>query len=218
MVEKYSLKKDGEKYLSKNFKVKEFRCKDGSDTILIDTELVKLLQEIRDYFGRGITINSAYRNSSYNKKIGGASASQHVKGTAADIVVEGLTPKIVASYCDKFNPKGGVGFYSTFVHVDTRGSKSRWLGSAPNKGISGFNLGNIYANYEYKEEEDLTEQDVIKIIEKYMADRASRGPSSWAVTELNEAIKAGITDGTSPQGYATREQVSIMVNRASKKN
>lgn len=28
-VKTYSLKKDGEKQLSKNFKVREFRCKDG---------------------------------------------------------------------------------------------------------------------------------------------------------------------------------------------
>lgn len=31
----YSLERDGEKSLSKNFKVKEFRCKDGSDPIFI---------------------------------------------------------------------------------------------------------------------------------------------------------------------------------------
>ena len=35
----YSLERDGEKSLSKNFKVKEFRCKDGSDPIFIDSEL-----------------------------------------------------------------------------------------------------------------------------------------------------------------------------------
>ena len=36
-VKTYSLKSDGDKQLSPHFKVKEFRCKDGSDKILIVT-------------------------------------------------------------------------------------------------------------------------------------------------------------------------------------
>lgn len=40
----YSLKTDGSKNLSTNFKIKEFACKDGSDTVLIDSDLVKVLQ------------------------------------------------------------------------------------------------------------------------------------------------------------------------------
>ena len=43
----YSLSKDGDTKLSANFTVWKFRCKDGGDTVLIDTELVELLQEIR---------------------------------------------------------------------------------------------------------------------------------------------------------------------------
>jgi hypothetical protein len=37
MLIQYSLAKDGNKKLSANFSVKEFKCNDGSDTILIDT-------------------------------------------------------------------------------------------------------------------------------------------------------------------------------------
>ena len=62
MAKKYSKAKDGNKQLSTNFKVREFACKDGSDAILIDDELVKLLQKIRDHFGKPVVINSAYRN------------------------------------------------------------------------------------------------------------------------------------------------------------
>ena len=40
-------------------------------------------------------------------------------------------------------------------------------------------------------------------------------PSGWAVDELAEAVAAGITDGTRPRGYATREEAAIMVKRAS---
>jgi|GEM_PF-5255594 len=47
-IKAYSYAKDGSKALSKNFHVREFKCKDGSDPIFIDDELVTLLQKIRD--------------------------------------------------------------------------------------------------------------------------------------------------------------------------
>lgn len=126
-IKTYSLKKDGNTKLSENFIVKEFACKDGSDKILIDTELVKVLQKIRDHFGKPITINSAYRNATYNKKIGGASKSQHILGTASDIVVKGVAPLKVAQYAESLlDNSGGIGLYKTFTHVDVRTKKVRW--------------------------------------------------------------------------------------------
>ena len=44
---------------------------------------------------------------------------------------------------------------------------------------------------------------------------ADTKPSGWAVDELEEAVAAGITDGSRPRGYATREEAAIMVKRAS---
>ena len=126
-VKTYSVKKDGSTYLSKNFKVSEFKCNDGSDTVLISDKLVGLLQNIRNHFGAAVTINSAYRTESYNKKIGGATKSQHVNGTAADIVVKGATPLEVAQYVEHIMPvSGGIGVYQSFTHVDVRASRSRW--------------------------------------------------------------------------------------------
>lgn len=126
-VKTYSVKKDGSTYLKPNFKVKEFACNDGSDTVLISDELVDLLQKIRDHFGVAVTISSGYRTSSYNKKVGGVSNSQHVKGTAADIVVKGIDPLTVGQYVEYIMPgHGGIGVYQTFTHVDVRTSRSRW--------------------------------------------------------------------------------------------
>lgn len=131
-VTTYSRKKDGSKTFrisgSKvcNFKVVEFACKDGSDPIKIDADLVISLQQIRDRFG-AVTINSAYRNAEYNKKIGGASRSQHIYGKAADIVVKGQTPLTIARYAEKELEKiNGIGLYKGFTHVDTRKNKSYW--------------------------------------------------------------------------------------------
>lgn len=127
MIKQYSLLTDKNMKLSTNFTVKEFACKDGSNNVLIDTNLITLLQKIRDHFKKPVTINSGYRNISYNKKIGGATNSQHTKGTAADIVVEGVNPSEVAKYVEFImSTTGGIGLYDTFVHVDVRTNRSRW--------------------------------------------------------------------------------------------
>lgn len=123
----YSLKKDGNTKLSINFTVREFACNDGSDTILIDTSLVTLLQQIRDKFGVPVIINSGYRTAAYNKKVHGATNSYHTKGQAADIVVSGVTAKRVAQYAEAIGAKG-VGWYEAkkFTHIDTRTGKYFW--------------------------------------------------------------------------------------------
>ena len=126
-VNVYSLAKDGNKALSTNFKVREFRCQDGSDVILIHPDLVKVLQKIRTHFARPITITSAYRTPPHNKRENGKPFSQHLYGTAADIVVTGVAPKKVAAYVETLMPKsGGIGIYSNFTHIDCRSKKARW--------------------------------------------------------------------------------------------
>lgn len=126
-VKEYSLKRDGEKLLSPHFKVKEFKCKDGSDKILISDELIKLLEKIRGHFNRTLRINSGYRTVAYNKKVGGSPRSQHLLGTASDIQVSGVSPNEVYKYCDSI-VTGGCGKYSAFTHVDVRKNKARWNG------------------------------------------------------------------------------------------
>ena len=125
----YSVAKDGATYISKNFRVREFRCQDGSDVVFIESDLVDILQKIRDHFGKAVTINSAFRTFSHNKKVGGATYSQHLYGTAADIKVSGVAASAVADYVETLMPStGGIGRYSTFTHVDVRKVKSRWNG------------------------------------------------------------------------------------------
>lgn len=125
----YSYTKDGTKFLSKNFRVREFRCKDDTDPIFIDSDLVDVLQKVRDHFGKAVTITSAFRTASHNKKVGGATYSQHCYGKAADIKVSGVAASVVADYVETLMPgTGGIGRYSTFTHVDVRKVKSRWNG------------------------------------------------------------------------------------------
>ncbi|XKX06688.1 D-Ala-D-Ala carboxypeptidase family metallohydrolase [Tenacibaculum maritimum] len=121
--------------LTKNFHISEFLCKDGSylpfDVRQNVLELAENLQVIRDYIGKPIHINSAYRSVSYNKKIGGVPNSQHIYGKAADITVKGLSSRKLARIIRKLIRKGkikqgGVGLYDGFVHYDIRGYEACW--------------------------------------------------------------------------------------------
>lgn len=128
-IKAYSKVKDGNTKLSKNFKVKEFACTDGSDPIFIDSDLVDILQKIRTHFGKSVTITSAYRTPTRNDKVGGATFSQHLYGRAADVKISGVSPKKVAAYAETLlKNRGGIGIYSTFTHIDVRTTKSRWNG------------------------------------------------------------------------------------------
>ena len=133
-IKQYSLKADGSRRLAPSFTVREFRCRDGSDVVMIDESLVVLLQCIREHFGKPITITSGYRTAAHNKSVGGAKSSQHLLGRAADIRVAGVSVEDVAAYAESLLPGwGGVGRYPVkagrakgWVHVDTRPNKSRW--------------------------------------------------------------------------------------------
>lgn len=44
-----------------------------------------VLDKVREVYGKPIKVNSGYRSKLVNKKVGGASNSQHTKGEAVDI-------------------------------------------------------------------------------------------------------------------------------------
>ena len=135
MIRPYSLARDGERRLAPDFKVRELRCRDGSDTVMVDETLTVVLQCIRDHFGKPVTITSGYRTPAHNAAVGGAKSSQHLLGRAADIRVAGVSVEDVAAYAESLMPDwGGVGRYPVkagratgWVHVDTRQNKSRWV-------------------------------------------------------------------------------------------
>ena len=128
--------KDSARQLSPSFKVREFACP-GSDTVLIDDELVVLLQCVREHFGKPVHITSSYRTAAHNAAVGGSKTSQHLLGRAADFYVEGVSVETVAAYAETLLPgRGGIGRYpkdakhptrkTGWVHIDTRPQKSRW--------------------------------------------------------------------------------------------
>ena len=134
MIRQYSVAKDGNRRLAPDFKVRELRCRDGTDTVMVDEALTVVLQCIREHFEKAVTITSGYRTAAHNAAVGGAKSSQHLLGRAADIRVEGVSVEDVATYAESLMPDwGGVGRYPVkagratgWVHVDTRANKSRW--------------------------------------------------------------------------------------------
>ncbi len=136
-IKSYLFKKHANTYLSKNFQVKEFIAK-GSPLrdmyergvyyeLWIDDRLVGFLQRIRDHFGRPIIITSGYRPAAYNKSVNGATSSLHIEGRAADIRIDGISPRVLAAYCKSIGVKG-IGTYADFVHIDTRENAYYWNG------------------------------------------------------------------------------------------
>ena len=128
-------KRSGRK-LSEHFSSNEFDCHGSGccSSTLINEKLVQYLEQIRMHFGRPITITSGYRCITHNRNVGGATGSRHSKGDAADIVVQGVTPRTVAQYAESIGILG-IGLYETasdgyFVHIDTRDYKSYWYGQA----------------------------------------------------------------------------------------
>lgn len=111
--------------LSENFNLMEFQCR-HCGSVMIDPELVRRLQQMRDRFRRPIVITSGYRCPTHNRAIGGVPGGQHERGTAADIRVVGIDPNSVAAVAESYFSDGGLGRYRTHTHVDTRGSRARW--------------------------------------------------------------------------------------------
>lgn len=93
----------------------------------------KMLDEIRFRLGAECRILSAYRSPPYNTCIGGENASLHMQFNAIDFrCVSGNSAQwhAVAKAVRASDPtfKGGIGIYSSFVHIDTRGTNANWNG------------------------------------------------------------------------------------------
>ena len=114
--------------LSKHFNDYEFTCH-CNNCILVDPpqELLNVLEDVREHFGRPVTIMSGYRCEAHNSAVGGAKSSKHKKGIASDIIISGVTPNKVQKYLLKKYPrKYGIGRYTYFTHIDVRKNKGRW--------------------------------------------------------------------------------------------
>lgn len=101
------------------------RCRRTDVEKPIDPRLVTLLSHVYDHFGgKTLEVVSGYRNQ--RKK-----TSNHFKGTAADVRIQGVSPKKLRAFAETLDTGGmGIGIYprSGFVHIDVRPLPSfRWV-------------------------------------------------------------------------------------------
>ncbi len=186
-VRTYRVSREGDRLLSPHFRVREFACRDGSDLVKIDTDLVELLERIRAAAGGAVTISSGYRTASHNQKVGGARYSQHLLGTAADIIVSGAGPLLVGQMAEYYlGSRGGIGVYQTFTHVDTRSGKARWdQRSGREVAVSGWPG--------WRPKEDETVDNI---------------PSAYAEEAVDWAVKNGLLQGNAAGDLMLRQPVT----------
>jgi len=113
--------------IAKNFNLSEFACPCCNLVMLHPKLLVKLI-ELRKILEKPVYINSGYRCSSYNRKVGGILSSYHCIGLAADIKVKDINLIELLEICENID-FAGIGFYEkkNFLHLDVRPTKrTRW--------------------------------------------------------------------------------------------
>lgn len=119
-----------ENLITPHFKFKEFACKDGTpvpEYLFYNMRMIASnLEVVRAFVGLPVIINSAYRTTSHNAKVGGAPQSQHLVCNAVDIHVKGIAPIKVYNTIKQLMlrraiEQGGLFLYENFVHYDRRG-------------------------------------------------------------------------------------------------
>lgn len=124
MIKCYIMDTDANEKVGQYFKVREFACKDSSQVVFIDSYLVSILDILRSKVGKPVYINSGYRTPTRNKAVGGAKYSYHMRGMAADIRVNGMSPKELANKLNEIVPdECGIIVYKNWVHFDARTGK-----------------------------------------------------------------------------------------------
>lgn len=145
-------RKGDDQKIATNFRAREFDCKGNGccNTTIIDEKLVEYLQQIRTHFGKPVYV-TAYRCKTHNAKVANAAPnSYHIYGQAADIHIDGVAPAEIAKYAESIGVLG-IGLYETekdgyFVHIDTRTSKSFWIGHNQ-KRVSTFGAEKVEEEY-----------------------------------------------------------------------
>lgn len=117
----------------KNFSLWEMTNKQAKDEVKLTltpevVEHAQMMQELREWFGKSMTVNSWYRTKAFNKSVGGHVKSCHLDGLATDINMQGLTKVQAELYSDVWRciciahgKIGGVSIYIKrgFMHFDS---------------------------------------------------------------------------------------------------
>ena len=96
--------------LSANFTLKELTKSDTATRLGLDNTpddealenlkvlCEKVLQPVREHFGKSVTVNSGFRSPESNAAVGGSKTSDHCKGQACDIEIAGIANADLAQW------------------------------------------------------------------------------------------------------------------------
>lgn len=86
-----------------------------------------VLNPIRERIKRPIIITSGYRSKKVNELVGGKITSQHLKGKAADFVIEGLSPSEIIQFIRNSYIEYDqlINEYDKWVHISFDKDKNR---------------------------------------------------------------------------------------------
>ena len=109
----------------KYFKKSEFACKCGCGFDDINLKLVKILDQMREHYGRPIIITSGCRCKKHNTAVMGTQGSRHVLGKASDLYVQGIPVDEFLEYAKDLVRRGVLRYTYTnnsnmngVIHVD----------------------------------------------------------------------------------------------------
>jgi uncharacterized protein YcbK (DUF882 family) len=120
--------------LSENFTIEEFTRSDKAKELGITNEpgekelaalrvlVSRTIQPLRDKLGVPIHVNSGYRCPELNKAVGGVPMSQHQKGEAADLSIDGKANDILEALENNNIPFDQAILYrkQNFLHVSLK--------------------------------------------------------------------------------------------------
>lgn len=86
--------------------------------------VTKLLQPLRDVYGKPMSVSSGYRCEALNKAVGGQPTSQHIKGEAADIKCENPAKLLEVLLSSKIAFDQAI-LYPTFLHLSYNAVRNR---------------------------------------------------------------------------------------------
>lgn len=125
--------------MSSFFKLAEFQCQCKENCpgkipkLRLNDALLTTLNAVREKYGKPIIVTSGFRCKRHNSAIGGAVASQHLLGTAADIRPTTNDKEDLEKLYEICKEEVGVvglgdGRKKGFIHVDVRpGQRKEWV-------------------------------------------------------------------------------------------
>ena len=126
--------------IAKYFSLKEMANNLTSDPIKLDLskgldQQGHMMDELREWYGKPMEVNSWYREKEFNKSVNGDPNSCHLSGIASDIAMLDITKEkaelyaeIWRSICIRYGVIGGVSIYLNrkFMHFDSNNDPDRY--------------------------------------------------------------------------------------------